>query len=131
MTSLSRVQVNQKAYRCWYKLNQTTVFSVATPPGVTNSAEAQDLVPQGSGGVARTIGLDIGLGLDEVSFGRVKCNPQAFPDDIAQLAECVNTTNTGNIKISQMFDLKGLLCHPTKPTFITIGTKKYKKTKLR
>ena len=107
------------------------------PAGVTDSAEAKDLVPQGSDGAAQASGLDIELGLesqfsgstDEVSFCRVKYNPQAFQDDITQLAECVNSTNTGNIKISQMFDLKGLLCHPTKQTFITIGTKKKKKLK--
>ena len=133
MTSLGRVQVNQKAYRCWYKLNEKTVFSVATSAGETNSAEAYDLVPQGSGGAARASGLDIGLGLEsqfsgsteEISFGKVRCNPQAFQDYIARLAEGVNSTNVGNVKISQMLDLKALECHPTKTTFLIIGTKKY------
>ena len=48
MTSLSSANVNKKAYRCWYKLNQKTVFRVATPAGTTVSSEATDLVPQGS-----------------------------------------------------------------------------------
>ena len=61
MTSLSKVQVDKKAYKCWYKLNEKTTFCVATPAGTTGSAKAEDLVPQGSGGAARASGLDIGL----------------------------------------------------------------------
>ena len=80
MTSLNRDNVNKKAYRCWYKLNQKTVFRVATPAGTTESSEATDSVPQGSGGAARASGLDIALGLqeqfagstEEVQFGKVR-----------------------------------------------------------
>ena len=35
---------------------------MATPAGTTSSAEAEDLVPQGSG-AAKASGLDIGLGM--------------------------------------------------------------------
>ena len=55
----------------------------------------------------------------------MRCNPQAFQDDIARLAEDIPTTNYGNVKISKMLELKGLDCHPTKTTFLVIGTKKY------
>ena len=48
-------------------------------------------------------------------------------DDIARLAEGIGATNYGNVKIFKMLDLKGLECHPTKTTFISIGTKKYRK----
>ena len=116
MTSLNKVHVNKKAYRCWYKLNKKTVFCVATPAGVKEASEATDLVPQGLGGAARSSGLDIALGIqqqfagstEEVEFGRVRCNPQAFQDDIARLGESIECTNYGNIKISQMLELKGL-----------------------
>ena len=57
----------------------------------------------------------------------MECNPQAFQDDIARLAETIDSTNYGNVKISNMLELKGLECHPTKTTFTTIGTKKYRK----
>ena len=85
--------------------------------------------------MARASGLDIGLGLsdqfsgskEEVCFGRVRCNPQAFQDDISRLAEGINATNYGNVKIARMLELKGLECHRTKMTFLTIGTKKYRK----
>ena len=133
MTSLRKVQVDRKAYKCWYKLNERTEFCIATPAGTTSSAEAYDLVPQGSGGAARASALDIGLALEsqfsgsteEVGFGQVRCNPQAFQDDIARLAEDIPTTNYGNVKISKMLELKGLEYHPTKTTFLVIGTKKY------
>ena len=90
------------------------MFCVATLAGATKSAEAYDLVPQGPGGAARASGLDIGLGLqkyfssstEEVLYGRVRCNPQAFQDDIARLAENIHATNYGNAKISQMLKLK-------------------------
>ena len=136
MTSLSSVNVNKKAYRCWYKLNKKTVFRVATPAGTTDSSEATDLVPQGSGGAARASALDIGLGLEsqfsgsteEVTYGRVRCNPQAFQDDIARLADDIDTTNYGNVKIAQMLQMKGLDCHPTKTTFLVIPTRGGRKT---
>ena len=135
MTSLRSVNVNKKAYRCWYKLNKKTVFRVATPAGTTESSDATDLVPQGSGGAARASALDIGLGLEEqfsgsteeVAYGRVRCNPQAFQDDIARLADGIDKTNYGNVKIAQMLQNKGLDCHPTKTTFLVIGTTKYQK----
>ena len=44
MTSLNKVHVNKKAYRCWYKLNKKTVFRVATPAGVTEASEATDII---------------------------------------------------------------------------------------
>ena len=33
MTTLKEANVNQKAYRCWFKLNKKTVINVATPAG--------------------------------------------------------------------------------------------------
>ena len=108
---------------------------MATPAGTTKSAEAHDLVPQGSGGAARASGLDIALGLkkqfsgstDKVWYGWVRCNPQAFQDNIARLAEGIDSMNAGNVKIFEMLTLKGLECHPDKTTFINIDTKQYKK----
>ena len=62
-----------------------------------------------------------------MAYGRVRCNPQAFQDDIARLADWVDSTNYGNVKIAEMLQLKGLDCHPTKTTYIVIGTEKYKR----
>ena len=39
MTSLHAAGINQKAYRCWFKLNERTEISVATPAWNTETAE--------------------------------------------------------------------------------------------
>ena len=77
MTSLSEAKVNNKAYRYWYKLNERTELSVATPVGLTQSAVVEEIVAQGSEGAALASGADIAQGLeaqfsnskDEVSHG--------------------------------------------------------------
>ena len=79
MASLNSANVNNKAYRCWFNLNATTVISVDTPVGRTENAEVHKIVPQGSGGAALASGLDLALGLkryfssslDEISYGKV------------------------------------------------------------
>ena len=52
MISLNHANVNKKAYRCWFKMNETMVISVDTPVGRTNEATVHEIVPQGSGGAA-------------------------------------------------------------------------------
>ena len=37
MTSLNKAKVNRKAYRCWFKLNETTKIAVAAPVGLLKS----------------------------------------------------------------------------------------------
>ena len=64
MTSLGAAKVNRKAYRCWYKLNQNTVISVATPAGMSDKAEVGEIVAQGSGGAALASGADVAQGLE-------------------------------------------------------------------
>ena len=90
MNSLSEVKVNKKAYRTWYKLNKNTVISVITPPGISEKAEAGGIMAQGSGGAALASGLDIARGVqsyfagsqDEISYGRIRGQPQSYQDDI-------------------------------------------------
>ena len=79
MTSLHAARMHQKAYRCWFKLNERTEISVATPAGNTETAEVGEIVAQGSEGAALASGLDLARGLDsqfagsldEVSYGWV------------------------------------------------------------
>ena len=42
MTSLNTANVNQKAYRCWFKLNATTVISEDTPVGRTEKEDVHE-----------------------------------------------------------------------------------------
>ena len=95
MASLNYANVNMKAYRCWYKMNETTVITVDTPVGRTYEAIVHKIVPQGSGGAALASALDLGLGLkryfagsqDEICYGRIKTQPQAWQDDILRVAK--------------------------------------------
>ena len=97
MTSLNKANVNKKRYRCWFKLNEKCVISVATPAGLTKTAETFEIVPQGSGGAALASGHDIALGLetyfsnsmDEITYGSVRINPLAYQDDVNRLAKDV------------------------------------------
>ena len=125
MTSLNEANINKKAYRCWFRLNEKTQISVATPAGTTETADVEEIVAQGSGGAELASGLDIDRGLesqfsgsiDEISYGCVRLQPLAYQDDIARLASTVN---------SAMMDQKGLRCHPTKTVCIAIGSNKYR-----
>ena len=63
MASLNTAKVNQKAYRCWFKMNKETVISVDTPVGRTEKKTVHEIVPQGSGGAALASALDLALGL--------------------------------------------------------------------
>ena len=133
MASLASANVNRKAYRCWYKMNETTVISVDTPVGRSEKATVHEIVPQGSGGAALASALDLALGLkryfagskDEICYGRVQTQPQAWQDDILRVAEDIKSTRAGNAKLSAMSVEKGLKAHETKTTFVVIGTQKY------
>ena len=135
MTTLNYANVNKKAYRCWFKLNSKTVISVATPAGLTKTAEAYEVVPQGSGGAALASGADVARGLDsyfrgsmdEISYGSVRLQPLAYQDDVCRLAGSLNTTRAGNTKLAGMMDTKGLKCHPDKTVCIVIGDTKWRR----
>ena len=134
MACLNSAKVNKKAYRCWFKLNQKTVISVATPSGMTKSGEAYEVVPQGSGGSALASGCDIARGvesyfsgsLDEMNYGSVRLQPLSYQDDICRLAGSINSTRAGNMKLSGLMDTKGLQCHPDKTVLLVIGTQRFR-----
>ena len=136
MASLNDAKVNKKAYRCWFKLNETSVISVATPLGNTEKVEVHEIVPQGSAGAALASGLDLALGLkryfsgsqDEICYGKVRSQPQAWQDDILRITEDVKSTRVGNAKLAAMTSEKGLKAHEKKTTFVIIGTKEYRES---
>ena len=67
MTSLSEANVNKKAYTCWFKLSERTEIAVATPVGLTKTAEVKEIVAQGSGGAALASGANIAEGWIAIS----------------------------------------------------------------
>ena len=90
MASLNFAAVNKEAYRCWFKMNETTVITVDTPVGRTETATVHEIVPQGSGGAALASAMDLALCLkryfagskEEICYSRVRTQPQAWQDDI-------------------------------------------------
>ena len=135
MASLNVAKVKKKAYRSWFKSNKTSVISVATPLGKTEKVEVHEIVTQGSGGAALASGLDLALGLksyfsgiqDEICFGKVRSQPQAWQDDILRIAEDVNSTRVGNAKLAAITSEKEIKAHEKKTTFVIVGTKEYRK----
>ena len=109
-------------------------MAVATPEGLTKTAQVQEIVAQGSGGAALASGADIARGLegqftsslDEICYGWVRLQPLAYQDDISRLATNLATAKAGSMKISSMMDQKGLKCHPTKTVCIAIGSEEYR-----
>ena len=77
------------------RINNETFISVDTPVARTGKEVIHEIVPQGSGGAALASALDLALGLksyfqgsqDEISYGKVTTQPQAWQDDILRIAE--------------------------------------------
>ena len=134
MASLNVANVNGKAYRCWYKLNKTTVITVDTPVGKTDKRQVHEIVPQGSGGAALGSALDLALGLkryfagsaEEICYGKIRTQPQAWQDDILRVSDDIDSTRVGNAKLASMTSEKGLKAHEKKTTYVIVGTKKYR-----
>ena len=110
------------------------MITVDTPVGKTEKATVHKIVPQGSGGAALGSALDLALGLkryfsgssDEICYGKIRSQPQAWQDDILRVAENINSTRVGNAKLAGMTAEKGLKAHQTKKTYVIIGTRKYR-----
>ena len=135
MASLNVANVNIKAYRCWYNLNETTVITVDTAVGKSNKAVVHEIVPQGSGGAALDSALDLALGLkqyfsgssDEICYGRIRSQPQAWQDDILRVGKDINSTRVGNTKLAKITAEKGLKAREKKTIYFIIATQKYRK----
>ena len=70
MDSLNRVGVGRKAAKCWFMLNENTEIRVNTAAGLTGTAEAGDLVGQGTAGAGLVSQLNLDLGCNNTSLGQ-------------------------------------------------------------
>ena len=59
--------------------------------------------------------------------GEVRCEYFAYQDDVGKPSDGVLEAQAGNIKMSHLFQEKGLQAHPDKTGFIVFGGPKYKK----
>ena len=136
MDTLHNCGVHPKLYRAWFKLNQHTTIKVNTAVGMSGSAEAGELIGQGSAGGALASQANIDHGLDryflgsgdEMHYGNVRLQPLAFQDDIARMARNVNEAVVGNIKMESMMKEKQLEVHPDKTGYIVLGSRTFKES---
>jgi hypothetical protein len=134
MDTLHQVGVHPKLYRSWFNLNKQTSIKVNTAVGLSESAQAGELIGQGSAGgaIASQINIDKGLDAyfkgssDEICYGSIRLQPLAFQDDIARLTNDVKKAGAGNVKIDYIMKEKQLQVHPDKTGYIVMGCKEYR-----
>ena len=108
--------MNNKAYRCCFKLNEITAIKVSTPAGLTQSADGGEMVAQGAGWAALVSGEDVAQGLEshfsgsqeEIRYGSIQLQLLAYQDDICRLASHVNSTRAESQKLSCLMKQKDL-----------------------
>ena len=114
-------------------MNQRTKIRVKTTAGVTESAEAGDLVGQGTAGAGLVSQLNLDRGLhqyfsgsqDEMYYGKVRIEYTAYQDDVGKPSQGVQEAQNHMLKLAYMVEEKGLEAHPDKTAYIIMkGNKK-------
>ena len=131
--ALEDMEVNKKAIRLWYRLNEITVIKVKTSVGVTESAQVGALVGQGSGGAAigsqamvdQALKQYLAGSQDELYYGDVRIESAAFQDDISKPCIDVFTAQSGMTRLAAMLSERGLEVHKDKTCYIVCGGKEY------
>ena len=126
MDCLDRAKVSRKAAKLWFKMNEKTEIRVNTAAGMTEAAEAGDLVGQGTAGAGLVSQLNLDMGLqqyfqgsqDELYYGGVRIEYTAYQDDIGKPSLGVREAQTHMTKLAFMLEDKGLDAHPDKTAYI-------------
>ena len=122
----------RKIYRLLYALNKNTRFSVLTPVGMTEERSRGEGLGQGTGegALISAVSLDGGVrsyfnnNEMEASYGDVKMAPVLFQDDVARLAENVDTAQWGNDCMEVLAETKLLDYNLEKSCYVVMGSKK-------
>ena len=134
MNTLDEIELNRKAYRTWFLLNQKTRISIKTSVGMTGEHDVGEVVGQGTIGGALVSQLNVDKGLeeyfagssDEATYGSLRLQPVAFQDDILRLSGDVMSARVGNLKLKWLMEDKQLECHADKTGFVILGSSQYK-----
>mgnify|MGYP003314263613 CR=1 FL=1 len=121
-----------KLYRLWYEFNQKNVIQVQTGVGVSNKAETDENITQGSvgSGLLSALNLDSGVceffdGSDqEISYGPLPLQPLLFQDDVGRLSSSPQAAQAGNDKMAAITNLKQIEINVDKSIYILLGNKK-------
>ena len=124
MSTLYQTGVNRKASRMRFKLNQDTEIKVKTSAGMTEPANVGDVLGQGTAGAALVSQLNLDHGLHIYFEG--SSDELYYHHDVGKLSDGVNEAQATNLKMTHVFQEKGLQAHPDKTYFIVFGNKKYK-----
>ena len=95
---------------------------------MTESAEAGDLVGQGTAGAGLVSQLNLDTGLqqyfggsgDEIYYGGIRIEYTAYQDDIGKPSKGVKEAKAHMVKLAHMFEDKGLEAHPDKTCYLMI-----------
>ena len=136
MGELHKTNIKGKLYRLIYSLNKDTEISVKTTVGNTDSVDVGEGLGQGTneGAIVSSINLDGGVkesfddSENEVMYLDLKINPCLFQDDVARLAESLNSVREGNKRLENMAETKLLDYNIEKSNSIIIGTKKFRRS---
>ena len=116
-------------------MNQSTLITVKTGVGNTDTEEAGAVLGQGSkgAGLMSMRNLDCVVddyfsgSEDEDVIGSVRLQPLIWVDDLLRSSQGVQEVRNGNQKLDKMIKEMCLQIHPTKSIYIVIGTSKFKK----
>ena len=131
MNEIYSLGVRGKIYRLIYQLNKNSVISVKTPVGLSDQVDTGEGVAQGSVEGASISAASLGAGVskvfkdscDEVNFAGLELGPLLFQDDVARLADCIASAQTGNEKMESLAEAKLLDFNLKKSCFMIIGNK--------
>ena len=129
-----KANIDDKSYRMWFKLNNTTKISVKTSVGESNKAPVPDTVAQGSFGAALASSMNLGCSIDDTfgeentaSFGNVDLNCLILQDDISKMNDSLKQAREGCSKIDKTLQEKLLKVNYDKSCVMIIGKDKCRK----
>ena len=115
MDQVYACKVKGKVYRLIYELNKNARIKIKTPVGTSQSEDTGPQVTQGSVGAATISSVSIGNDVSdsfvhsdvEVVYGQIKLGPQLFMDDIARMAENIQSVQYANKLMEEIVGSKG------------------------
>ena len=107
-------------------MNKNTRISVQTPVGITEERDTREGVGQGTleGSIVSAVNLDKGVddffrdSEYEVSYGELSLQPLLYQDDVARLANDLESAQMGNNRMETMAETKLLDFNLEKSFFI-------------
>ena len=129
METLDKMNINKKACRLWYKMNDETVIKIQTAMGMSNTAEVGAVLGQGSTGAAVISQAMIDKGLkdyfagsdNEMYYGKVRVESAAYQDDISKPSADTISAQVGMTRLEDMLSQRGLRAHRDKTGYILFG----------